>query len=221
MSRYLDVPAFDGPSDTRSRDGSQYSGGSHSRHLSQGGSSRGGGSHLPASQQGASRAGGSSRPSSNVGAGSGPLGYPSPLGYDPARMRDEFEESPEEMHRKSVGKRVDLPAEAYVGVCSSSAITILFHTVMLTPSSARIFTPLRSAAWSWKGRQTGQHPPQPVPYLRLAQLRCLPVRCAYFRSPKFFSLNSSDKCLRSPSPRSPRRTPLSGRFGIPTRSSNA
>lgn len=106
MSHYLDVPSFDGPSDTRSRDGSQY-GGSHSRHHSQGG---------PSQQAGGSRAGGSSRPPSNVGTGAGPVGYPAALGYDPARLGPNSDESPEIMHRRAVGKRVDLPAEAYVEV---------------------------------------------------------------------------------------------------------
>lgn len=127
MSRYLVVPSFDGPSDTRSRDGSQRSAGSHSRHLSQGGPSHGGpsqarGSHVPASHHGGSRAGGSSRPPSNVGTGSGPVGYPAALGYDPARLGQDSEETPETMHRKNIGKRVDLPAEAYVQVWPNSAI---------------------------------------------------------------------------------------------------
>lgn len=124
MSRYLAVPSFDGPSDTRSRDGSQRSTGSHSRNISQGGPSQGGGTHASASQYGGSRAGGSSCPPSNVGAGTGPVGYPTALGYDPARMRDDFEPTPEELHRKEVGKRVDLPPEAYVEVCSNCTITI-------------------------------------------------------------------------------------------------
>lgn len=122
MSRYLAVPSFDGPSDTRSRSGSQNSAGSHSRHPSQGGASHVSGSHVSgshvsASQGGGSRAGGSSRPPSNVGAASGPQGYPQPLGYDPGR--DEPTESPEEIHRKQVGKRVDLPPEAFVEVSCS------------------------------------------------------------------------------------------------------
>lgn len=114
MSRYLDVPSFDGPSDTRSRDGSHY-GGSHSRHHSQGG---------PSQQAGGSRAGGSSRPPSNVGAGSGPVGYPAALGYDPARLGHDSEETPEIMHRKTVGKRVDLPAEAYLEVRVRNIISL-------------------------------------------------------------------------------------------------
>lgn len=108
MSRHLAVPSFDGPSDVRSRDGSQHSAAdSHSRHPSQGGVS-----HVSGSQSGH----GSSGPPSMAGAPSGPQGYPQPLGYDPAR--DDLPASPEEMHRLQVGKRVDLPADAYIQVGS-------------------------------------------------------------------------------------------------------
>lgn len=148
MSHYLTVPSFDGPSDTRSRSGSQHSTGSHSRHPSQGGGSHASASHVSgshasgldasASQVGGSRAGGSSRPPSNVGAAAIPQGYPQALGYDPGR--DDLPESPEEEHRKQVGKRVDLPAEAYVEVSSLRPVPfsiVVIHTSMLTSLSAR------------------------------------------------------------------------------------
>ncbi|KUI56371.1 Protein argonaute [Cytospora mali] len=60
---YLPVPAFDGPSDTRS-DTSRRSGGSQPR------------SQVPGS-----------RSPSDAGRSSGPQGYPKPLGYDPGRER--------------------------------------------------------------------------------------------------------------------------------------
>lgn len=70
------------------------------------------------SRVGTSHVGGSSRPPSNVGVPAGPVGYPAPLGFDPAR--DNPPEAPEELHRNAVGKRVDLPPEAFVEVCPVS-----------------------------------------------------------------------------------------------------
>lgn len=153
MSRYLVVPSFDGPSDTRSRSGSHHSQGSqgaqsHSRHPSQGGGSQShvSGSHVSASPGGGARAGGSSRPPSNVGAASGPTGYPQALGYDPGR--DEKPLSPEEEHRIHVGKRVDLPAEAFVDV-SHMLHENLTRCLMLTLSNRPVLdTPLPSGR-SW------------------------------------------------------------------------
>lgn len=123
MSRYLAVPQFDGPSDTRERSGSQSSQG----HRSQGSQSR---SAAPSSH--APSQGTASRPPSNAGSSRGPpVGYPAATGRDPGR--DEPVLSPEEEHRYfsltspffprchdanifcslQVAKRVDLPAEAF------------------------------------------------------------------------------------------------------------
>jgi hypothetical protein len=115
---YLQVPSYDGPSDTRSQ-GSHNSGGgsrSHSRRTSQVS-----GSHVSASYPGSQAPGSAppsnvgapsgsvgSRPPSNVGSRSPPRGYPEPLGFDPARdpikVTEEF------------NKNIDLPPEAYVKV---------------------------------------------------------------------------------------------------------
>lgn len=101
MSRYLVTPTFDGASDARSRNGSQHSG-----HPSQ----------YASSQAPTSRVGGSSHPRSNIGAAAGPVGYPTALGFDPARESPPIR--PEDEYRNIVGKRVDLPAEAFAGVCA-------------------------------------------------------------------------------------------------------
>lgn len=44
------------------------------------------------------------------------MGYPKPLGFDPAR--ESLPENPQAMHRNTVGKRVDLPPEAFAGACA-------------------------------------------------------------------------------------------------------
>lgn len=122
MSRYqgdyLQVPSYDGPSDTRSQ-GSHHSGGdsrSHSRRTSQVS-----GSHVSASQHGSQAPGSAppsnvgapsgpsgSRPSSEVGGRSPPRGYPKPLGFDPGR------EGREPKFGSDFNKNIDLPPEAYV-----------------------------------------------------------------------------------------------------------
>lgn len=123
----MTVPSFDGPSDTRSRSGSQHSAGSHSRNPS-----HPGGSHVSASQAGRSNAGGSSRPPSNAGAPANPEGYPQPLGFDPGR--DEKPETPEDVHRKTVGRRVDLPPEAFIDVGFSSFFLTFTYSLPVTDS---------------------------------------------------------------------------------------
>lgn len=73
-----------------------------------------------------------------MGAAAGPQGYPQALGYDPGR--DDLPESPEEEHRKQVGKRVDLPAEAYTAVSSPRLYPVrimMMYTNILTKISAR------------------------------------------------------------------------------------
>ncbi|KAG6357971.1 hypothetical protein INS49_013854 [Diaporthe citri] len=113
---YLQVPSFDGPSDTRSQ-GSHHSGGgsrSHSRRTSQVSGSHVSASHpgsqapgsAPPSNMGAPSGPVGSRPSSNVGGRSPPRGYPEPLGFDPAREPKKFGED--------FNKNLDLPPEAYV-----------------------------------------------------------------------------------------------------------
>lgn len=78
------------------------------------------------SQPGGFSASGSNRSPSNVGTASGPVGYPAPLGFDPARMEPVL--SPEENHRIQVSKRVDLPAEAYMQVSSTVPFPFYYTT---------------------------------------------------------------------------------------------
>ncbi|CAN8104783.1 unnamed protein product [Discula destructiva] len=105
MSRYLAVPSFDGPSDTRDRSsstGSRHSSGSQPR-------------PSPSSQGGGRIASGSSRAPSAVDTRGPPVGYPEATGRDPGRFESgERLLTNEEQHRLDVGKRVDLPAEAFV-----------------------------------------------------------------------------------------------------------
>ncbi|KAK7727333.1 hypothetical protein SLS63_007153 [Diaporthe eres] len=93
---YLQVPSYDGPSDTRSQ-GSHHSGGgsrSHSRLTSQVSGSHVSASHpgsqtpgsAPPSNTGAPSGSMGSRPPSNMGSRSPPRGYPKPLGFDPGRL---------------------------------------------------------------------------------------------------------------------------------------
>lgn len=86
----MGAPTFDGTSDAPSRGGSQAP---------------------------SARVSGSNRTPSIAGAASGPAGYPAPLGFDPAR--EKRPQAPEEAHRTTVSKRVDLPPDAFVEVCAA------------------------------------------------------------------------------------------------------
>ncbi|KAI3402056.1 hypothetical protein diail_4030 [Diaporthe ilicicola] len=121
MSRYhgdyMQVPSFDGPSDTRSQGSHHSDSGSrtHSRRTSQVSGSHVSASHpgsqapgsAPPSNVGAPSGPSGSRPPSDVGGSSPPRGYPEPLGFDPGR---------DPRKSDTFNKNIDLPPEAYVQV---------------------------------------------------------------------------------------------------------
>lgn len=182
MSRYpggyLQVPSYDGPSDTRSQ-GSHHSGGgsrSHSRRTSQVSGSHVSASHpgsqapgsAPPSNVGAPSGPVGSRPSSNVGGRSPPRGYPEPLGFDPAR-------DPKKPGQE-FNKNIDLPPEAYVEVSLALQKSILLRC-LLTFSSGPAPHPLHQAPRSGQRRTEDQRPGQPVPRHCNACPRHYSVRC--------------------------------------------
>lgn len=172
MSRYpgyLQVPSYDGPSDTRSQ-GSHHSGGgsrSHSRRTSQVSGSHVSASHpgsqapgsAPPSNVGAPSGPAGSRPSSNVGGRSPPRGYPEPLGFDPAREPKKFGDD--------FNKNLDLPPEAYVEVSLAFRNRPLLRCP-LTLSSGQARYPLHQAPRSGQRRTEDQRADQPVPRYRNA-----------------------------------------------------
>lgn len=166
---YLQVPSYDGPSDTRSQ-GSHHSGSgsrSHSRRTSQVSGSHMSASHpgsqapgsAPPSNVGAPSGSVGSRPPSNVGSRSPPRGYPEPLGFDPGRDR-EPKTYAEEV--RDVNRNIDLPPEAYVKVNNTLHNTLWLHCSLIL-SSGQAPDPFCQAPRSGHlGKEdSGQH--QPVP----------------------------------------------------------
>lgn len=138
MSRYLGISPFDGPSDTRSRSGSQHSAGSQAR-----------------SEGGRSRAGSASA------AASGPKGYPKPLGFDPGREGKPM--LPEEERSFQVGRRVDLPPEAFVKVSKTLYGYFLTSRFILTLYTAKQRPSIPEETRSWKCWQENWCSNQSVP----------------------------------------------------------